>query len=342
MERASPNLMGLVLLLCLGASCGTHHGPSAPPERVRLILDTDMGNDVDDALALALTHALVSRGEAELLAITLTKGGSSVAYVDAVNTFYGRPDIPIGTVAGGGPTPEDSPWLHAVLTRTRMDGQPLYPHDLQAEQAPEAVEVLRHTLAHEADGAVVLVQVGFSTNLARLLDSPPDEASPLDGRTLVARKVRRLVLMAGAFPEGAPEFNVMRDVASARRLFSDWPTPLVASGYEVGSTLVFPAESIEHDFGYVSDHPIADVYRHYKPMPYDQPTWDLTAVLYAVRPDAGDFGQSEPGRIEVDPEGRTTHRAQPGGHHRFLTVSEEQALRVRQTFVELVSRPPSG
>ena len=69
------------------------------------------------------------------------------------------------------------------------------------------------------------------------------------------------------------------------KLFHDWPTPIVVSGFEVGMALPFPAASIEHDFAYVPDHPVAEAYRSYMKMPYDRPTWDLTAVLYAVRPD---------------------------------------------------------
>ena len=50
--------------------------------------------------------------------------------------------------------------------------------------------LLRRVLAAQADGSVAIVQVGFSTNMARLLGSKPDVASPLDGKTLVQRKVR--------------------------------------------------------------------------------------------------------------------------------------------------------
>ncbi|MEE2676138.1 MAG: nucleoside hydrolase, partial [Planctomycetota bacterium] len=69
---------------------------------VKLIFDTDMGNDIDDAMALAMIHSLVSRGECELLAVTVTKDHpQSAAFVDLINTFYGRPDIPIGVVKDG-------------------------------------------------------------------------------------------------------------------------------------------------------------------------------------------------------------------------------------------------
>ena len=71
-------------------------------EPVKLIFDTDMGNDIDDAMALAMIHSLISRGECELLAVTVTKDHpQAAAFVDLINTFYGRPDIPVGVVKGG-------------------------------------------------------------------------------------------------------------------------------------------------------------------------------------------------------------------------------------------------
>ena len=62
-----------------------------------IIFDTDMGNDVDDALALAMLHALSDRGECELIGVTLTNANPSAApYIRMVNRFYGRADLPVG------------------------------------------------------------------------------------------------------------------------------------------------------------------------------------------------------------------------------------------------------
>src|SRR5882724_11952295 len=84
---------------------------------VRLIFDTDMGNDIDDAVALAMIHALESRGEAKLLAVTVTKDNRWAApFIDAMNTFYGRGDIPIGVVHDG-KTPEDSNMIRLPAER---------------------------------------------------------------------------------------------------------------------------------------------------------------------------------------------------------------------------------
>ena len=93
--------------------------PAAPPSApVDIIFDTDIGNDVDDVLALGLIHALVSRGECELLAVTITKDNPLAApFTDAINRFYGRGDVPIGMVRGG-VTPEDGKYLPLATART--------------------------------------------------------------------------------------------------------------------------------------------------------------------------------------------------------------------------------
>src|SRR6478672_1211868 len=136
--------------------------------QAHLILDTDIGNDVDDALALAMIHGLESRAEARLLAVTITKDNRYAApFVSLVNTYYGRPRIPIGVVRNG-KTPEDSPMLKIASLR-------------EGQRYPEAVELLTRILTQESDGAVTIAQIGFSTNLARLVATAA-------GRRLVQQK----------------------------------------------------------------------------------------------------------------------------------------------------------
>jgi inosine-uridine nucleoside N-ribohydrolase len=308
---------------------------AALAQPVPVVFDTDMGNDVDDALALAVLHALESRGECRLIAVTITKDNPWAApYVDLVNTFYGRAHVPIGMVKGSGVTREDSQMIRVPATRRNPDGTLVYPRRLASgDEAPDAVALLRRMLADEKDGSVAMVQVGFSTNLAHLLDSPADVE-------LVRRKVKLLSVMAGNFAQPKPEFNVKQDIASAKKLFERWPSPIVASGFEIGEALLFPGASIEHDFGYVSDHPVAEAYRNYKRMPYDRPTWDLTAVLYAVRPERGYFSLSPPGKISVDAAGLTQFAADPAGRHRYLILTEAQRARTLEALILLASEPP--
>jgi inosine-uridine nucleoside N-ribohydrolase len=150
-------------------------------------------------------------------------------------------------------------------------------------------------------------------------------------------------MMAGMFSEQnrVKEYNVYIDAPAARKVFSDWPTPLVASGFEIGQAIKFPATSIEQDFGYVKHHPLSHAYRLYQKMPYDRETWDLTSVLYAVRPDRGYFGLSPAGKISVDSTDVTQFEVREDGRQRFLTVNTEQIARVREALVLLASQPPT-
>ena len=212
---------GLLCLLSFWPAIGT-----AQTRPVPLIFDTDIGNDVDDVLALGMIHSLQSRDECRLVAVTITKDHEwAGAFVDAVNTFYGRGNIPIG-VCRSGITAD--PGKFNGLANIQDSGALRYPHDLVSGQAaPDAVQVLRRVLAAEKDGTVVIAQVGFSTNLAQLLDSAPDAHSPLNGTDLVKRKVRLLSIMAGAFTQivgdtgqlyDHQEYNIVMDIASAQKL----------------------------------------------------------------------------------------------------------------------------
>jgi hypothetical protein len=77
-------------------------------------------------------------------------------------------------------------------------------------------------------------------------------------------------------------------------------------------------------------------------MPYDRETWDLTAALYATRPDNGYFDLSEPGRVLVGADGRTSFRAEPGGRDRVLSVDDRQRGRILEAFLWLCSQPRPG
>jgi len=306
---------------------------AAAGEPVRILFDTDMGNDVDDAIALATLHAFETRGEARILAVTITKDNRWAApYVDLLNTFYGRPGIPLGMVRNG-VTPEDGNYLAVVAGKRRRGGALLYPRKVTPEIAvPDAQTVLRQALAEQPDASVVIVQVGFSTNLARLLDSAADAG-------LVKRKVRLLVMMAGRFSDGELEYNIEKDIPAAQKLFARWPTPIVVSPFELGAQTTYPAVRVDRDFRYVPDHPLADAYRAYQKMPYDEPLWDPTAALYAVRPDAGYFTLGPEGRVSVNEKGVTTFSA-GGGQHRILSANAEQRARIVEAVAALASQPP--
>lgn len=316
----------------------------AAADPVPVIFDTDMGNDVDDVMALAMLHSLESRGHCKLLAVTVTKDHPlAAAFVDAVNSFHGRPDIPIGVVRDGATKDEGK---FNGLANASDNGKARYPHDLKSgDAAPEAVGLIRKILAGQADRSVVLVQVGFFTNFSRLLDSKADEFSPLGGEELIRKKVRLLSLMAGAFQpidgnDRYREYNVVQDIPAARQLAERWPTPRVWSGFEIGIAATYPHQSIEKDYEYVPHHPLKEAYYLYEPPPHDRPTWDPTSVLQAVLPDRGYFQLSGPGRVTVDGEGVTEFQPAPDGPDRHLILDPAGRDRVREAIVLLSSKAP--
>ncbi|MDR1963916.1 MAG: nucleoside hydrolase [Planctomycetaceae bacterium] len=313
----------------------------ANAEPVRFIFDTDLGNDVDDAMAIAVIHALQNRNECELLAVTTTKDNPHVAPMVAVlNTFYGRPNIPIAVIKNGA-AKEDGKYNRQVLELKDDAGKPRYSYELPP-QLPEAVSYLRKCLAAEPDNSVILVQVGFFTNFARLLETPGDDISPLTGKELVAKKVKLLSLMAGAFnePPGFKEYNVKVDIPSAKKMIENWPTEMIFSGHEIGRLIQYPPKSMKEDFNYVKYHPVKDAYHFYRGLENSQPTYDLTSVLYAVRPDRGYFNLSPKGTVKVLDDGQTIFEPNENGKHRFLIVNSEQIAMVREALVQLTSEPP--
>jgi inosine-uridine nucleoside N-ribohydrolase len=293
-----------------------------------VIFDTDMGNDIDDALALAMLHALSDRGECELIGVTLTNANpAAVPYIRMLNRFYRRGELPVGAAIKALKGGAGDGYMAAALSNTAT-GSPA-PAEPPAEPAPA---LLRRLLSNARE-KVVIVQTGFSTNLAALLESP-------DGAALAQEKVALVVAMAGNFAGGEPEYNVRIDVASAKAVFERWPTPIVFSGFEIGRDLHYPAASIEHDFAYARPHPIAESYRAYSKMPYDRPTWDLTAALEAVRPEHGYFGLSEPGRVLVESNGAT--RFAPGqGDRRYLRLDPSKRAEILEALALLASQPPA-
>jgi len=298
---------------------------------VKLIFDTDMGNDVDDLMALCMIHNLQKRGACELLAVTVTKDHpQAAAFVDAVNTLYGYPDTPIGVVRNG--AAKEAGKFNLLADK--------YPHDLKSgADAPEAGGLIKDILARQPDGSVVIAQVGFFTNLARLMDDA-------EAKALIAKKVKVLSIMAGAFQTvnfdtRHLEYNVKLDVPAAQKLAKEWPTPMVWSGFEIGVAAAFPHVVIEQDLNYMPQHPLKEAYYLYSPPPHDRPTWDPTSVLYAVMPERGYFDLSPTGIVTVENDGATRFRPtkEPVGLHRFLMMKPEQAARVREAVVQLSIEP---
>jgi inosine-uridine nucleoside N-ribohydrolase len=239
-------------------------------------------------------------------------------------------------MAMAGKMPEDTPMLLEPLSKKTAEGKPAYTRSIEKlNDTAEPLALIRNALTAQFDQNAIVVLTGPATNLAKLLDLP-------GARAVIAQKVRYLTVALGAFPNGQPETGITCDIASAKKLFAEWPTPIVVSGKEVGDALPFPGASIEKDYAWSPTHPVVDAYRAYKPMPYDAPSWAMSAVLYAVRPQENFFKLSEPGTVSVQDDGRTKFTPSADGKHKYLIVDPAQKEKVIQTYTEIASLKPAG
>lgn len=329
----------LIVPLVLISGCSDKH----QDDRLKVIFETDIGNDIDDALALDMLYKYVQQGEIDLLAVMLNKCAPAPAeYMDIMNTWYGYPELPVGVVRNG----SDDAWgqyAQDLVDLESKDGAPMFARSHSGyENLPDAHILYRQILAKQPDHSVVIATVGFSTNLARLLDTPADEYSPLTGKELVAKKVKFLSAMAGNISElEHHEYNVVKDLPAAIKVFAEWPTEIVVSPFEVGRAIKYPGESIENDFTWAPKHPMVEAYKAYLPMPYDRPTWDLTSVLYAVEGDSW-FSVSEPGRIHIDEVGSSTFTPCEDGNMRYLMVDDAQSAAILQRFKDIITQKPAA
>ena len=249
---------------------------------VPIIFDTDIAPDYDDVGALAVLHALGDKGEARILAtISCNAFKTTVPTLSVINTYFNRPNIPVGVVKDSIPKyPCERLYAEALISK--------YPHSIRSnEEAMDAVKLYRKTLSSQPDTTVTIVTVGFFTNLAALLDSPPDEYSSLDGKQLVLKKVKRLVSMAGSIDssgKGGNEFNVRADTRASQKVFKHWPTPITLTGLEIGIE-IFTGINLIKDSA-IQNSPVKDAYKI--SIAWDGSTkgrysWDQTAVLIAIR-----------------------------------------------------------
>lgn len=306
---------------------GNGHGSG---RAVPVILDTDIEEDVDDAGTVATLHALADRGEARVLGMVVnTPGQYGAAALDSLNTYYGRPDVPIGTVK---PTTDG--------TRSRYNRQVAqeFPGDLRSGyDAPNATALYRRLLAGQRDNSVAIVSVGLLSNLRNLLASGPDENSPLSGRDLVARKVKQLTIMGGRYPSGR-EWNFQQDPPAASVVVRDWPGPMVFSGWEVGARIRTGSRLFTET---PVTNPVRRAYELYVGAGNSRESWDQTALYYAVRGADRLFAlKGQAGHNTVDPvTAANTWLDKPNKRHNYLVIAAEDAT-VATAIENLMVAPP--
>jgi len=315
-------LIKLFAFLCLFGILGCTQSDKQP----KLIFDTDFGGDADDLGALAMLNHFQNKGEAELLAVmcwNLEK--YSVSAVDAVNTYYGNPNIPIGRRAGEA---HETLWNHSKVIADNLA------HDANYDNVPEATQLYRKLLSESDDASLVIITVGPLMNIKKLIDSEPDEYSSMNGLDLINAKVKEFVIMGGNFPSGKDEWNFNGDMPGVTKYVLDKITlPVTFSGAELGASL-----KTGEVFNQLSkDSPLYLGFLHFgKHAPwmkdkfegkiFDNATFDQTAVLYAIRNGVGTYwNKVENGFCNADNTGGNTWEPQENSNHSYLVLKMPKA-----------------
>ena len=198
--------------------------------------------------------------------------------MNVFNTYFNRPEIPIGVVQGNAVELADKQhWTDSVIMR--------YPHHINTNaEAEDALTLYRKILASQPDHSVTIITVGFLTNLANLLQSGSDRYSALTGTDLVRKKVIGLVSMAGRFPSGR-EFNLDQDAPSSKKVMENWPGPILFSGFEIGQKIKTGLPLIHNST--IHRSPVKDVFAICIPFSAEDSagrmSWDETAVWVAIK-----------------------------------------------------------
>lgn len=209
------------------------HGQGPIP----IILDTDIGGDIDDALALALA---LQSPELDVRAVTTvsddTEGRARLAWKEL--GLYGRQDIPVAAGA------VETLFETRANRPTPAQFKVLTPQDtLPPAARRRAVDLIIDTLL-ASPRKLTLVPIGPMTNIALALKTEPR----------IKEKIERIVMMGGAFDLLVPEYNIRRDYLASAIVFNSG-VPITAVGLDV--TLQCKLQGADLERLRKADHPAA-------------------------------------------------------------------------------------
>jgi inosine-uridine nucleoside N-ribohydrolase len=311
---------GLALVLC-----ATAWAQGAKP--VPIIFDTDIGDDIDDALALAL---ILQSPELDLRAVTTVVDDTETRTRLALKELklYGRGEVPVGTGAA-------EPLLDGKRDQRARQFEVLTPADIfpPAANKPGA-QLIVETLMSSAE-KLTLVPVGPLTNIALALKLEPR----------IKGRIERIVLMGGAFFPPRAEYNILRDRVAAEIVFRSG-VPIVAVGLDV--TMKCKLEGADMARMKAASNPasqflvrLIELWQNGKPTQY--PTLhDPLAVAAAIRES---LIETQLGDVRVETAspltyGTTVFSAAKGNPANTHVASEVKVREFLDMFVERLSAPP--
>jgi len=258
----------------------------------KILIDTDLGSDCDDAGALAILHMFSKLGMAEICGITHCGSDINASVtLKAINAWYNRDDIPVGMYKKRSFLDEK---------RCKIFTEAISEKYLAENEMPmieDAVKLMRRVLANNRN--VTLITIGMFNNIADLLKSEPDEISDKTGYELVCESVKELYSMAGNFVDSEySEYNIKAHTESAIYVAENFPKKIVYAGFELGEEVITSG-----NLSSVSDDcPIKEAYSIFGGK---KESWDLIATYCAVKKKNDCFKEKTNMKISFCEDGRT-------------------------------------
>jgi purine nucleosidase len=261
------------------------------PSPTKVMLDTDIGSDVDDLLALTM---LLGSPEWDLTAVS-TVYGDTVLRARMVHRAYRLADRPAPPIAAGAGEP--------------LSGRPIWWAGHEGSLMPDlAAEPVNGALDATAmlRRATTVAAIGPLTNVAEAIAQQ--------------HRIERLVIMGGNFASREPEHNIKSDVAAAQAVF-DAGLPVTVTGIDQTERVVLDDDSIAaiRSSGALGELLAAEIHQFRSWLGRANSPHDPIAVLAAIRPDLVTVVR---GWIRVDSAGATTLHRRDDGPHRVVVDLE--------------------
>jgi purine nucleosidase/pyrimidine-specific ribonucleoside hydrolase len=295
--------------------------PATAANPIKVILDTDIGDDIDDALALAL---ILASPELELLGVTTVYGNVEARSRQARTELViaNRPEVPVAMGCGASLATRPNETPHAKLDHVPSQDSTCLP----AAQLPKGdprhgVDFLIDTIM-AGNGDIIPIAIGALTNLAMALVKEPR----------IKAKIPRFVLMAAEFRRGGSEWNIRCDPEAAFIVFNSG-IPCDVTTWHIGDVAKFTNPDIQRLLD--CKQPVAGyLHRAIKAWQNNGPAmpslFDPLAVATMINPGLCTW---KPAVVQVDLQGSdavyaiTTMRESPTGHHRVAwDVNRDAAI----------------
>ena len=325
MNRLTLFIQTILIILCchtLLASCSNDTATATEYDgKPLIILDTDIGSSTDDLFAMEMLYDYTRQERCTLLGIIIDREGQeNAAIADVMNTYFGFPHLPIALIREGVKNPKIWIDYKDMPNYTHPDGTLMFRRTLtDYSTLPDGWQLYRQLLATQPDHSVTICSTGFVTVLAQLLQSEPDNHSPLNGVELVRRKVKCLYIMGGVFGNSIEpvEYNFAQSISYALTFFDLWPhdVDIVFSPGETGDPVEYTPQQVIADISWTDAHPIKQVYKRCN-CNTGQKMWDPLTVINAVEGDAL-FHLSPRGTVSINVQAETRFTVTPNGNCRY-------------------------